>query len=411
MQMKGKVNVNDDAGLEKEADVMGAKALFSERNTDTLLTAKSGFPRVFQNVDEDIESKEADKTKEEAEKAENPEALTPPPIPPKPDKQLVETYKAAMAEFASASAACGGYLKKGDDLDKSLANSKKYRKIGVGLGMVKVAASVASLSVELASAGTLKAISEFIDTGGGVLGMVRAGVNVKFDSELKKANALDAPPIPPRKKGLAAKMRQEDPNHKMKKEAVEWGAEAGVDKYADWATEKTEDLSVTDTAATSASDMKGLNSFLNISVPILKSLKIIMLDVPNIYHTYQKQGHQIGDTGIDLTKKWVGGLSAQYSSLAGTLDYLKGEELSELKKQIENILAKLSNTIKELSLLATKFQTMRESIKLEEKAKKGDYSGISSDQPPPRPPRAKTGDYSGKSSGEVRGDYSGTGSK
>ena len=27
MQMKGKVNVNDDAGLEKEADVMGAKAV------------------------------------------------------------------------------------------------------------------------------------------------------------------------------------------------------------------------------------------------------------------------------------------------------------------------------------------------------------------------------------------------
>ena len=27
MQMKGKVNVNDDAGLEKEADVMGAKSI------------------------------------------------------------------------------------------------------------------------------------------------------------------------------------------------------------------------------------------------------------------------------------------------------------------------------------------------------------------------------------------------
>merc|ERR1712127_196746 len=27
MQMKGKVNVNDDAGLEKEADVMGQKAM------------------------------------------------------------------------------------------------------------------------------------------------------------------------------------------------------------------------------------------------------------------------------------------------------------------------------------------------------------------------------------------------
>jgi hypothetical protein len=27
MQLKGKVNINDDAGLEKEADVMGAEAL------------------------------------------------------------------------------------------------------------------------------------------------------------------------------------------------------------------------------------------------------------------------------------------------------------------------------------------------------------------------------------------------
>ena len=27
MQLKGKINVNDDAGLEKKADVLGAKAL------------------------------------------------------------------------------------------------------------------------------------------------------------------------------------------------------------------------------------------------------------------------------------------------------------------------------------------------------------------------------------------------
>lgn len=33
LQMKGKVNVNDDAGLEKEADVMGAKALLNNSNT------------------------------------------------------------------------------------------------------------------------------------------------------------------------------------------------------------------------------------------------------------------------------------------------------------------------------------------------------------------------------------------
>ena len=36
MQMKGKVNVNDDAGLEKEADVMGAKALQMNTNLTQL---------------------------------------------------------------------------------------------------------------------------------------------------------------------------------------------------------------------------------------------------------------------------------------------------------------------------------------------------------------------------------------
>ena len=34
VQMKGKVNVNDDAGLEKEADVMGAKALQMKGNKE-----------------------------------------------------------------------------------------------------------------------------------------------------------------------------------------------------------------------------------------------------------------------------------------------------------------------------------------------------------------------------------------
>lgn len=35
LQMKGKVNVNDDKGLEKEADVMGAKALTVQRKENT----------------------------------------------------------------------------------------------------------------------------------------------------------------------------------------------------------------------------------------------------------------------------------------------------------------------------------------------------------------------------------------
>ena len=42
MQMKGKVNVNDDKGLEKEADIMGAKALsFSLMNSINTLQNKA----------------------------------------------------------------------------------------------------------------------------------------------------------------------------------------------------------------------------------------------------------------------------------------------------------------------------------------------------------------------------------
>jgi hypothetical protein len=41
MQMKGKVNVNDDSGLEREADVMGAKAMEIQNNTTKTLQQKT----------------------------------------------------------------------------------------------------------------------------------------------------------------------------------------------------------------------------------------------------------------------------------------------------------------------------------------------------------------------------------
>jgi hypothetical protein len=48
MQMKGKVNVNDDAGLEKEADVMGAKALQTKTDQSQIKKAKTQFSNVKQ---------------------------------------------------------------------------------------------------------------------------------------------------------------------------------------------------------------------------------------------------------------------------------------------------------------------------------------------------------------------------
>jgi hypothetical protein len=46
MQMKGKVNINDDAELEKEADAMGAKALQMKLKEDSILTSKQKIQTV-----------------------------------------------------------------------------------------------------------------------------------------------------------------------------------------------------------------------------------------------------------------------------------------------------------------------------------------------------------------------------
>lgn len=58
MQMKGKVNVNDDAGLEKEADVMGAKAMQMKANSvlPNSITAV-GHSSTVQRVDMDEKQK------------------------------------------------------------------------------------------------------------------------------------------------------------------------------------------------------------------------------------------------------------------------------------------------------------------------------------------------------------------
>ncbi len=53
LQLKDKINVNDDAGLEKEADVMGEKANFSEKHGDSVATTppkSENSPGVVQRV-------------------------------------------------------------------------------------------------------------------------------------------------------------------------------------------------------------------------------------------------------------------------------------------------------------------------------------------------------------------------
>jgi len=56
MQLQGSVNVNDDAGLEKEADVMGARAMV-QRKTDASLQTTSASSKVIQRLSHELYDK------------------------------------------------------------------------------------------------------------------------------------------------------------------------------------------------------------------------------------------------------------------------------------------------------------------------------------------------------------------
>lgn len=82
-QMKGKVNVNDDAGLEKEADVMGAKAmqLQSKENKSKLVnngteevSQRKSQETVIQNHSKQCGCASCSGTKQPVQKKENPSA-------------------------------------------------------------------------------------------------------------------------------------------------------------------------------------------------------------------------------------------------------------------------------------------------------------------------------------------------
>lgn len=49
MQLKGKVKVNDDQGLEREADAMGSKALQFSNNKNTIINSLRAYPKIRNN--------------------------------------------------------------------------------------------------------------------------------------------------------------------------------------------------------------------------------------------------------------------------------------------------------------------------------------------------------------------------
>jgi hypothetical protein len=61
MQMKGKVNVNDDEGLEKEADMMGGKAI--QRNASETLTATATISKAALSINEPVVQAYSDMSK------------------------------------------------------------------------------------------------------------------------------------------------------------------------------------------------------------------------------------------------------------------------------------------------------------------------------------------------------------
>ena len=99
MQMKGKVNVNDDKGLEKEADVMGEKALQMKSEESNILKSTTSFTPEIQLVliDPNNSGLNASLTKQYHDEEDNGDACSASSKSIQIHQQAIDHYKRAKA--------------------------------------------------------------------------------------------------------------------------------------------------------------------------------------------------------------------------------------------------------------------------------------------------------------------------
>jgi hypothetical protein len=156
-QLKGKVNVNDDAGLEKEADVMGAKALLHQPNNDKKIIKSSSsdsIKPIQRQVPEMKEGEILDDNSDnendnkgllqqggnESEDSDKRGALN--PSVTRQTKNLMELLRAQRRQVTA--------------LTKLLNKGKKASAVkDIGAGILKIAVTVASTAIGIPGLGEL----------------------------------------------------------------------------------------------------------------------------------------------------------------------------------------------------------------------------------------------------------------
>jgi hypothetical protein len=156
-QLKGKVNVNDDAGLEKEADVMGAKALLHQPNNDKKIIKSSSSDSIRPIQRQGPEMKEGEILDDnsdnendnkgllqqggnESEDSDKRGALN--PSVTRQTKNLMELLRAQRRQVTA--------------LTKLLNKGKKASAVkDIGAGILKIAVTVASTAIGIPGLGEL----------------------------------------------------------------------------------------------------------------------------------------------------------------------------------------------------------------------------------------------------------------
>jgi hypothetical protein len=341
MQMKGNVNVNDDKGLEKEADVMGDKALqlkmVNNSNNDIntrpitniiQLNSAIGSQQKKQNISNELQQ------------GKQPQAA----------KQLSEQDKLEIKGLSTASKLLKNHsdtvslsLKDGHTLD----DVERLIKIGVGVGFAKIGIAIGGIAADAASFGTLGEV--FTWTGKGVgLGkdMLDAHIKDRIEDSTETSNKSEIS-----KDALNSELQDvsNEQTEGFKEQAL--GSVVDVDPIKDEIKEGSVELL----------GQKAVEDL----VPILYSLKEIFIGVKEIYSTYKEQKEALGEAAVSNIQSSVESLSKLYIEISLVKENLNSPYFKQILHKVTSLETNMKKALDELITLAVKFQKMRTITKVE----------------------------------------------
>lgn len=235
-------------------------------------------------------------------------------------------------------------LQNGHKLD----DVERLIKIGVGVGFVKVGVAIGGIVADAASLGTL---GKVFTISGKAVGIGKDLLDAHIKDKIQTANVIS-------NKEQYVKDSVNSEIKDMGNAQIEGIKEQAVSSVFDFGAVK-------DKIKEEGTQFIGQES-IDTLVPIIYSLKELILGVKETYTTYKEQKEALGEAAIANIQTSVSSLTNLYAKIGDVKKNLQGPFFASILKKVESLENNMKTALDELILLATKFQKMRLKTKIEE---------------------------------------------